>query len=245
MVRPFNAGLNEARPDMTDTLTPSKSPQSARSNPTASLRILGRSNSFNVRKVLWVCDEIGIPFTREDYGRGFISTSTPEFLQLNLTGQVPVVIDGDRVMRESNTIVRYLAAKHGATDLYPDDPAGRQAIEEWMDWVAYDVTHALRGAFLGGQLGEAPYDHPWYIEQGQKELIHVMGLLNKHLAEHGPYVMGERFTIADIPVGLVVNRWFNLTHPGLKRPDYPAVAAYYELMTERPAFRKHGRNGLP
>lgn len=212
---------------------------------TGPLRVLGRSNSFNVRKVLWVCDEIGIPYTREDFGRGFLPTDTPEFLKLNLTGQVPVVIDGQRVMRESNTIVRYLAAKHRALDLYPDDVGERQAIEQWMDWVAYDVTHALRGAYLGGQLGEAPYDHPWYVEQGQKELIHVVGLLNKHLSENGPYVMGDHFTIADIPVGLVVNRWFMLSHPGLVRPDYPAVAAYYELMTERPGFRKHGRNGLP
>jgi len=194
----------------------------------APLRILGRANSFNVRKVLWVCDEIGIAYMRE-----------------NPAGQVPVVIDGERVMRESNTIVRYLAAKHKAVDLYPEDPAGRQAIEQWMDWVAYDITHALRGAFLGGQLKEAPYDHPWYVEQGQRELVHVMGLLDKHLASNGPYVMGDRFTIADIPVGLVVNRWFSLTHPGLKRPDYLALSGYYELMTERPAFRRHGRNGLP
>jgi glutathione S-transferase len=209
------------------------------------LRILGRANSFNVRKVLWVCDEIGIDYTREDFGRGFAPTDTPDFLKLNPTGQVPVVIEGDRVMRESNTIVRYLAAKHGATDLFPEDAAGRQAIDQWMDWVAYDITHALRGAFLGGQLKEAPYDHPWYVEQGQKELVHAMGLLNQHLADDGPYVMGDRFTIADIPVGLVVNRWFSLTHPGLKRPNYQALADYYELMTERPAFRRHGRNGLP
>ena len=194
----------------------------------APLRILGRANSFNVRKVLWVCDEIGIAYMRE-----------------NPAGQVPVVIDGERVMRESNTIVRYLAAKHKAVDLYPEDAEGRQAIEQWMDWVAYDITHALRGAFLGGQLKEAPYDHPWYVEQGQRELVHVMGLLDKHLASNGPYVMGDRFTIADIPVGLVVNRWFSLTHPGLKRPDYLALSGYYELMTERPAFRRHGRNGLP
>jgi len=211
----------------------------------APLRILGRANSFNVRKVLWVCDEIGIAYMREDFGRGFAPTNTQEFLKLNPAGQVPVVIDGERVMRESNTIVRYLAAKHKAVDLYPEDPAGRQAIEQWMDWVAYDITHALRGAFLGGQLKEAPYDHPWYVEQGQRELVHVMGLLDKHLASNGPYVMGDRFTIADIPVGLVVNRWFSLTHPGLKRPDYLALSGYYELMTERPAFRRHGRNGLP
>ncbi|WMT72114.1 glutathione S-transferase family protein [Bradyrhizobium sp. Ash2021] len=231
--------------DAGDTLR-SSSDQTAKSLSAATggpLRVLGRANSFNVRKVLWVCDEIGIPFVREDFGRGFKPTNTAEFLKLNLTGQVPVVIDGTRVMRESNTIVRYLAAKHRATDLYPEDFGGRQAIEQWMDWVAYDVTHALRGAFLGGQLKEAPYDHPWYVEQGQKELIHVIGLLNGHLAAHGPYMMGNHFTIADIPMGLVVNRWFMLS--GLVRPHYAAVAAYYELMTERPGFREHGRNGLP
>ena len=229
---------------MTELLTRTRE-DPTKSAAAAPLRILGRANSFNVRKVLWVCDEIGIAYTREDFGRGFAPTNTQEFLKLNPTGQVPVVIDGERVMRESNTIVRYLAAKHKAVDLYPEDPAGRQAIEQWMDWVAYDITHALRGAFLGGQLKEAPYDHPWYVEQGQRELVHVMGLLDKHLASNGPYVMGDRFTIADIPVGLVVNRWFSLTHPGLKRPDYLALSGYYELMTERPAFRRHGRNGLP
>ena len=229
---------------MTELLTRTRE-YPTRSAAAAPLRILGRANSFNVRKVLWVCDEIGIAYTREDFGRGFAPTNTQDFLKLNPTGQVPVVIDGGRVMRESNTIVRYLAAKHKAVDLYPEDAEGRQAIEQWMDWVAYDITHALRGAFLGGQLKEAPYDHPWYVEQGQRELVHVMGLLDKHLASNGPYVMGDRFTIADIPVGLVVNRWFSLTHPGLKRPDYLALSGYYELMTERPAFRRHGRNGLP
>jgi glutathione S-transferase len=207
------------------------------------LRILGRANSFNVRKVLWVCDEIGISFVREDYGRGFERTDTAEFLKLNPTGQVPVVMDGAKVMRESNSIVRYLAAKHQATGLYPNDPAQRQAIEQWMDWVAYDFTHALRGAFLGGQLKEEPWNHPWYVEQGKNDLVHAVGLINDHLTSSGPYMLGKHFTIADIPVGLVVNRWFMIKE--LNRPDYPAVAAYYELLSERPAYRKHVRNGLP
>ncbi len=87
---------------MTDTLTPNATTKriSSQISSGGPIRILGRSNSFNVRKVLWACDEIGIPFTREDYGRGFAPTNTPEFLRLNLTGQVPVAIDGTRVMRE-------------------------------------------------------------------------------------------------------------------------------------------------
>lgn len=207
------------------------------------LKILGRANSFNVRKVLWLCDEIGLPFEREDYGRGFRPTSTPEFLKLNPVGQVPCVIDDGFVMRESHAIVRYLAAKHGATGLYPTDLGQRQKIEAWMDWVAYDVTHSMRGAFLGGQLKEPPWNNEWFVAQGRKDLTAQMKLLDGHLAANGPYVLGKEFTLADIPMGLVVNRWFSLA--ALERPNYPAVARYYELLTERPAYRAHGRNGLP
>lgn len=154
-----------------------------------------------------------------------------------------MVIDGDLVMRESNSIVRYLAAKAGDTPLYPADPAARQPIEQWMDWAAYDLTHALRGAFLGGQLHEQPWDNPWFVERGRADLVHEFTLLEAHLAEHGPYLCGAAFTIADIPVGLAVNRWFRLD--GLARPELPAVAAYYERLSERPGFLRHGRNGLP
>jgi glutathione S-transferase len=207
------------------------------------LRILGRANSFNVRKVLWTCDEIGIRFEREDWGRGFKPTSTPEFLKLNPVGQVPCVIEDGFVMRESHAIIRYLASSRGAKELFPDNLRERQRIEQWMDWVAYDVTHSLRGAFLGGQLQEPPWNNEWFVAQGRKDLTEQMKLLNEHLAAYGPYMLGDRFTLADIPVGLVVNRWFSLA--GLARPDYPALTTYYEVLSERPAFRAHGRNGLP
>jgi len=207
------------------------------------LRILGRANSFNVRKVLWVCDEIGIPYQREDFGRGFSPTNTPEFLKFNPVGQVPTVIEDGFVMRESNSIVRYLAARHGAKNLYPDDPRQRQRIEQWMDWVAYDVTHSLRGAFLGGQLQEAPWNNEWFVGQGRHDLTGQMKLLDEHLGANNAYMVGETLTLADVPVGLVVNRWFSLVD--VQRPPYPALAAYYDRLTERAAFRAHVRNGLP
>ncbi|MEQ8504697.1 MAG: glutathione S-transferase family protein [Rhodospirillales bacterium] len=216
---------------------------SATSSDTAPIRILGRSNSFNVRKILWVCDEMEMPYEREDYGRGFRACTEPEFLALNPVAQVPVVIDGDAVMRESNSVVRYLAAKAGREDLYPSDLVKRQQIEQWMDWIAYDLTHALRGAFLGGVLKEAPWDNDWFVDQGRKDLVHDMRIVEAHLAAHGPYITGETFTVADISMGLVVNRWFKVE--GFEKPETPALAAYYELLSQRPAYLAHGRNGLP
>jgi glutathione S-transferase len=96
------------------------------------LRVLGRTNSFNVRKVLWLCAELGIPYEREDYGRGFRPTRTPEFLRLNPAAQIPVVIDGDLVMRESNAIIRYLGAKYGATQLYLTSPPASGWSNGWI-----------------------------------------------------------------------------------------------------------------
>ncbi len=206
------------------------------------LKILGRPNSFNVRKVLWLCDELGIPFEREDWGRGHRPASSPEFLALNPVAQVPVVLDDGLVLRESNAILRYLAAKHRAEALYPTDLAQRVMIEQWMDWVAYDLTHAMRGAFLGGQLREAPWDNPWFVAQGRQDFTGAMALLDAELAKAGPHLRGG-FTLADIPMGLVVNRWFCVQ--GFEKPAYPAVATYYETLSQRPAYLRHARNGLP
>jgi len=85
------------------------------------LRVYGRANSINVRKVLWMLDEVGVKYEREDWGRGFKSTDDPVFRKINPVGVVPVIDDGDFRLRESNTIVRYLAEKHGRADLYPKD----------------------------------------------------------------------------------------------------------------------------
>jgi glutathione S-transferase len=123
----------------------------------ALLRILGRANSFNVRKVLWICDEIGIAYQREDWGRGYTPTSSAAFLKINPIGLIPAVIDNGVVLRESNAIVRYLATKYGPEDIYPRDP--RAHVEQWMDWANYETSISLRGAFLGGMLNEPPWNH--------------------------------------------------------------------------------------
>src|SRR5262245_17086186 len=206
------------------------------------LQILGRANSFNVRKVLWVCDELGLDYTREDWGRGFRAKTAAEFLRINPIGLVPAVSDDSQVLRESNTIVRYLSTKYGGDALYPKDPIQRARVEQWMDWANYETSISLRGAFLGGMLNEPPWNHPWFVDQGRQQISKEVGQLDEHLALTGPYITGEAFTIADIPVGLVVNRWFCLN---FDRPHFAGVAAYYDRLGERPAYRRHVRNGLP
>ena len=107
------------------------------------MRVLGRSTSGNVQKVLLLLEEMGAAYTREDYGRQFGNTGSAEYLAMNPTGKVPTLVDGDLVVCESNTIMRYLAAKAGSP-LYPDNPAARTRVERWMDW----LLASLNGAYV-------------------------------------------------------------------------------------------------
>ncbi|MBS0242208.1 MAG: glutathione S-transferase N-terminal domain-containing protein, partial [Proteobacteria bacterium] len=121
------------------------------------LHIYGRANSINVRKVLWMCEEVGEKFTRDDYGRGFTPTSDEAFRRVSEFGVVPVIDDGGFVLRESNTIVRYLANKHGRADLYPSETRARALVEQWMDWAATDLYAGVRPVFLGLTVKMAPF----------------------------------------------------------------------------------------
>ncbi len=206
------------------------------------LKIYGRANSINVRKVLWLCDEIGLPFSREDWGRGFKPTSEPAFQKVSAFGVVPVIDDDGFILRESNTIVRYLADKHARADLYTKDLKTRAVIESWMDWAAMDLYQGVRPVFLGLVVKMAGMTDPKAIEAGAAEWGRQMRLLDGHLAKSGPYITGESFTVADIPAGLVVNRWFAIP---FDKPAFPALQAYYDRLGERPAYKTHGRNGTP
>ncbi|MBL6081970.1 glutathione S-transferase family protein [Belnapia sp. T18] len=211
------------------------------------LKLLGRSNAYNVRKVLWLLGELGLAFEQEEWGRGHRATDDPAFRALNPLGTVPVLIDdglvdGAVVLRESHVILRYLAAREGAVHLLPEAPAARALVEQWMDWVAYDMTLAMKGAYLGGELGLAPWSEPWAVARGRAEYAEGMRQVAAALEAGGPYLAGEGFTLADVPAGFLVHRWFAMR--GIGRPALPALDAYYARLSERVPYRTHIRNGL-
>jgi glutathione S-transferase len=209
---------------------------------TSMLRIYGRANSSNVRKVLWTVDEIGIAYEREDWGRGYRSTDEAEFKRVSNFGVVPVVDDDGFILRESNTIVRYLCSKHGRDDLYPGDLRQRAQVEAWMDRGSTDLYQGARTVFLGLSVKLPAFQDERIVNPAIADWIRQMQRLDQHLATNGPYLTGERFTIADIPAGIMVNRWFSID---FVKPSLPQVARYYDRLAERPAYRAHGRNGTP
>jgi glutathione S-transferase len=206
------------------------------------LKILGRANSINVRKVLWTAEEIGIPFAREDWGRGFRGLDDPEFLARNPFGLVPAIDDDGFVLGESHAIIRYLAAKHGRNDLLPTDVQKRAVVEAWMEWQGTEVSNAHRAAVLALVFKLQVTGGQDAINASLAEWPKKMAVIERQLEKTGAHITGPDFTLADICIGLTVNRWF-MTPTG-EKPDFPATLAYYDRLTERPGFQQHGRNGL-
>lgn len=206
------------------------------------LRILGKASSINVRKVLWTCAELDIPFEREDWGSGFRSTHTPEFLALNPNAMIPVIQDGDITLWESNSIIRYLANRYNGDRLYPAEAKAKAAIDQWIDWQASDLNRSWSYAFISLVRQSPQHQDRHALAAACSEWTRHMEILDKQLASTGAYVGGKEFSLADIPIGLSVNRWFETP---LAHKDLPAVHAYYERLSLRPGFLQYGRNGTP
>ncbi|GAA3889472.1 MULTISPECIES: glutathione S-transferase family protein [Gibbsiella] len=206
------------------------------------LKILGKSSSINVRKVLWLCEEAAISYEQQDYGSGFISTQTAQFKALNPNGLVPVIVDDGFVLWESNTICRYLAGRERRDDLLPVAPRQRALVEKWMDWQATELNNAWRYAFMGLVRKSPAYSEQPAIAASIAGWNAHMGILEAQLAATGAYAAGETFTLADIVLGLSVNRW---KMSPIDRPAYPAIDKYYALLNQRPAFQRYGNNGEP
>jgi glutathione S-transferase len=204
------------------------------------LKILGRASSINVRKVLWTCAEIGLPFEREDWGIGFQPTIDAAFTALNPNALVPVVRDADFVLWESNTICRWLASEHQCDDLLPSAPRERALVERWMDWQATELNSAWRYAFYALVRNSEQHQDAKEIEASVRQWNRTMSLLDAQLQSSGAYVAGEHFTLADVVLGVSTHRW--LSTP-IERPALPHVAAYYQRLSQRPGFQKHVPSG--
>jgi len=202
------------------------------------VRLLGKASSINVRKVMWTCAELGVPFEREDWGSGFRSTQEPAFLALNPNAMVPVLVDGEAVLWESNTICRYLATRYGdgsAASLLPRDALARAKVEQWMDWQATELNNAWRYAFMGLVRASAAHQDPDQIAASLAGWNRQMGLLERQLAASGDYVAGAAFSLADVVLGVSAHRWRKT--PMDARPDYPAIAAWMARLAARPGAR--------
>lgn len=195
------------------------------------ITVLGRVSSINVRKVLWVLDELQFVYDREDWGAGFADAKSPQFLILNPNGQVPVIRDDGFVLWESNAIMRYFSEKRPGV-LMPGDGQDRALAEQWLGWQATELNPAWVYAVMAILRKHPDYTDEKRITQSIAAWGRQMGMLDAQLARTGAYVAGEAFTLADIAIGLSVHRWKRVA---FDKPEFGHVEAYYQRLLERKA----------
>ncbi|MDH3442449.1 MAG: glutathione S-transferase family protein [Deltaproteobacteria bacterium] len=199
------------------------------------IKIWGRTDSSNVQKVLWCCGEIGIKFDRVDLGGKFAGNREKAYLRMNPNGLVPTIQDGDFILWESNSIMRYLNEKYAQGRLLPSTPEGRASANRWMDWQLSVLNPAMVPLFWN--LIRTPEDKrdpsvvknalekssaAWQMVEDQLTLCRQLG--------------GDEFSIGDIPAGVWAYRWFNLP---IERPKFERLEAWYKGLCEHPPYQKH------
>lgn len=198
------------------------------------LRVWGRLTSVNVQKVVWTAGELGLAFERREAGGAHGVVDTPEYRRMNPNGLVPVIEDDGFVLWESNAIVRYLAAKHGAGTLWPDDARRRADVDRWMEWQSTTFTPAMRDAFLQTVRTPAEKRDPAVIEASRAASEKAAAILDAHLAGRA-FVAGDAFSPADIVLGCAAHRWLHLP---LAREPRLELERWYAALGARPGARQ-------
>lgn len=200
-------------------------------------RILwGRANSSNVMKVIWLLEELALPYERRDAGGPFGGTDTPEYRRMNPMGLVPVLQEDGFTMFESNAILRYLCAAHApGSTLWPTDPRVRARVDQWMDWQQTALTPVATTVFIG--LIRTPPEKRDMVAIGaaKERLAHYWGIVDEQLVKRA-FVAGDAFTLADIALGVHVHRWLAFE---FAKPETPHLTRWYERLLARPAYAAH------
>ena len=198
------------------------------------LKVWGRKNSSNVRKVLWCAEELALPYSREEAGGAFGVVDSPEYRALNPNGRVPMIEDDGFVLWESNAIVRYLAARYGSdTAWYQTDVCVRAQADKWMDWTTSTFAGPFRDLFWGILRTPAEQQDWVLINAARKTCAELLSIVDQALSEK-PYLSGDEIGMGDIPLGSFIYAWFEMP---MERPSMPHLEAWYERLKLRPCYR--------
>jgi glutathione S-transferase len=199
------------------------------------LKVWGRKNSANVQKAMWGVGELELAYERIDIAGAFGKNKEPAYLALNPNGLVPTLQDGDFVLWEANSIVRYLAGLHGKGTLEPADPKQRALASQWMDWQLSVLGPAIHATFWGLVRTPPEQRDLAAIESSKAKTTAAIKMLDAQLGRTA-YVAGDAFSMGDIPVGVFSYRFHTLV---TDRPPLPNFERWYAAIAARPAFHEH------
>lgn len=194
------------------------------------LTIWGRLNSHNVKKVVWLAEEMGLTYDRRDVGGAFGMDEA--YRALNPNALIPTIEDDGFVLWESNSILRYLAASHGGEAFYPVAPQARASVERWMDW-NFTWADAIRPIFFQMVRTAPEKRDAALIERSVARAAGLSAILDDVLGRQ-EWLSGDGFGIGDIPVAAYANTWFQLP---VERPSRPNMERWYAGLQKRAPFR--------
>jgi glutathione S-transferase len=200
------------------------------------ITIWGRANSVNVQKVLWCAEELGLCYKRIDAGMAFGRNTEPDYLAMNPNGRVPTLVDGDFVLWESNSIMRYFALAYGqGSTIYPAAPKARAAVDRWLDWTLSTLQPVDRPVFWALVRTPVEKRDMAAIQKDADAEAAVWRMADAQLATR-KFIEGEQFTLADIALGAYARRWFGVE--GITKPTFPHLERWFAQFASRPGFQK-------
>jgi glutathione S-transferase len=198
------------------------------------LQIWGRANSVNVQKVLWCLRELDLAYHRIDAGMAFGRNRDPDYLAMNPNGRVPTLVDGDFVLWESNSIMRYLVLAHApGSPIYPEAPKRRAGVDRWLDWTLSTLQPVDRPVFWALVRTPAAQRDMVAIQKDADAEAEVWRIADAQLASRR-FIEGDDFTIADISLGAYARRWFGVE--GVTKPKLPHLDRWFAQFNSRPGF---------
>lgn len=200
------------------------------------ITLWGRNNSTNVKKVLWVLEELELPFEQIQAGLQHGVNNTQDYLAMNPNGLVPLLKDDatDSLLWESNAIIRYLAAQYGQSKLWIEEPAKRAQMEKWMEWANSTLTPSHRKILMGFVRTPPEKRDNAAIEAAVKESETLFAIMDNALADQA-WFSGESFGLADIAIAPFV---YNMLNSGLTWQTHSNLERWYQQLTELPSFQK-------
>jgi glutathione S-transferase len=198
------------------------------------LTIWGRANSVNVQKVLWCLAELDLPYQRIDAGMQFGQNDQPGYLAMNPNGRVPTLVDGEYVLWESNSVMRYLCMAYGqSSPIYPQSPKARAAVDRWLDWTLSMLQPVDRPVFWALVRTPPEKRDMVQIQKDADAAAAVWRLVEAQVATRR-FVEGDQFTIADIAIGAYARRWLGVE--GVSKPQMPDLERWFSEVAQRPGF---------